>query len=58
MLLGDKVSEVEAKKFTVAETLEAWTARLEGEESRNRQVKAHDEAAEDRSRHRCNVAMP
>lgn len=35
LLLGDRAPAVEAKKtFAVAETLEAWTARLEGEESR------------------------
>jgi len=36
-LLGGRASEVEAKrKFTVAEAFETWTARSEGEESRNR----------------------
>jgi hypothetical protein len=47
-LLGGRASEVEAKrKFTVAEAFETWTARSEGEESRNRKVKAEAEAAED-----------
>jgi len=46
--LGGGASEVEAKrKFTVAEAFETWTARSEGEESRNRKVKTEAEAAED-----------
>jgi hypothetical protein len=48
MLLGRRASEVDAKKkSTVAEAFKAWTARSEGEESRNRKVKAQAEAAED-----------
>jgi hypothetical protein len=47
-LLGGRASEVEAKrKSTVAEALETWRARSEGEESRNRKVKAEAEASED-----------
>jgi hypothetical protein len=50
-LLGGRASEVEAKrKFTVAEAFETWTARSEGEKSRNRKVKAEAEAAEDPQR--------
>ena len=46
-LLGDRASAVEAKrKFTVVEAFESWTARSEGEESRNRKGKALAEAAE------------
>jgi hypothetical protein len=48
MLLGGRAPEVEAKKkFTVAEAFETWTARSEGEELRNRKVKAKAETAED-----------
>ena len=50
-LLGGRASEVEAKrKFTVAEAFETRAARSEGEESRNRKVKAEAEAAEDPQR--------
>jgi hypothetical protein len=50
-LLGGRASEVEAKrKFTIAEAFETWTARSEGEESRNRKVKAEAEVAEDPQR--------
>jgi hypothetical protein len=49
--LGSGASEVEAKrKFTVAEAFETWTARSEGEESRNRKVKAEADDAEDPQR--------
>lgn len=44
-LLGGRASEVEAKrKFTVAEDSETWAARSEGEEPRNRKVKAEADA--------------
>jgi len=43
--LGGRASEVEAKrKFTVAEDSETWAARSEGEEPRNRKVKAEADA--------------
>jgi hypothetical protein len=45
--LGGRASEVEEKKSTVAEAFETWTAKSEGEESRNRKVKAQAEAAQD-----------
>ena len=50
-LLGGRASEVDAKrKFTVAEAFETWTARSEGEEPRNRKMKAEADDAEDRQR--------
>ena len=51
-LLGGRASEVERKrKFTIAEAFKTWTARSEGEESRNRKVKkAEADDAEDPQR--------
>jgi hypothetical protein len=52
-------SGVEAKKkFAVADAFETWTARSEGEESRNRKVKAEADAGEaGLSVERCKVYL-